>query len=176
MKQTGIAVLMISFCAAGAYAQEIPVKMMFSGTNVATTINLLANTVTDEQHSAGFGSLGQFTFRELHADGAASQPPVGCAGPFFGVLAGAGAFRFQDGSLLTVRVTDGAGCIDPVAGSARLTVTYEITGGTGRFQNATGSLWYTATMKPLLRNAANNPALLTLTGDIEGVIKGAPHQ
>ena len=42
--------------------------MTFSGTNVATTINLRPGTITDEHQSAGRGSLGAFTFRELHAD------------------------------------------------------------------------------------------------------------
>ena len=61
--------LTLNLGVAGVYAQERHVKMTFSGTNVATTINLQANTVTDETHLAGRGSLGPFTFRELHADG-----------------------------------------------------------------------------------------------------------
>ena len=71
--------LMLALGVAGAYAQHPHghVKMTFSGTNVATTINLQANTVTDEMHAAGKGSLGRFTFRELHADGIApSLPPA----------------------------------------------------------------------------------------------------
>ena len=86
--------LMLNLGVAGAYAQQKPVKMTFSGTNVATTINLQANTVTDETHLAGGGSLGPFTFRELHADGAAAAAPSGCTGPYFGVLKGAGVFQF----------------------------------------------------------------------------------
>ena len=62
--------------------------MKFSGTNVATTINLEPNTVTDEQHSAGTGTFGAFTFRELHADGASTQPPpIASAHLFRGVRA-----------------------------------------------------------------------------------------
>ena len=75
--------LMLNLGVAGAYAQQKHVKMTFSGSNVAMPINLQANTVTDETHLAGVGSLGPFTFRELHADGAASAPPDGCLGPFF---------------------------------------------------------------------------------------------
>ena len=45
--------LMLNLGVAGAYAQQRPVKMTFSGTNVATTINLQPNTVTDETHLAG---------------------------------------------------------------------------------------------------------------------------
>jgi hypothetical protein len=87
-------------------------------------------------------------------------------------VAGAGVFRFQDGSLLTVRITDGNGCVNLAVGAARLTVTYLITGGTGRFKDASGNITYTATMVPILRNDSNLPALLTLTGELEGTVFG----
>jgi hypothetical protein len=173
MKHTAIMALMLNLGIASVYAQERPVKMTFSGTNVATTINLQPNTITDEQHSAGNGTFGAFTFRELHADGPAPQPPSGCSGPNFAVVAGAGVFRFQDGSLLIVTVKDGSGCINLGVGTAMI-VSYQITGGTGRFEGASGALTYTATMKPILFNASNRPALLTLTGEIEGTISGQP--
>jgi hypothetical protein len=166
--------LMLNLGVAGAYAQQKHVKMTFSGTNVATTINLQANTVTDETHLAGRGSLGRFTFRELHADGAAPQPPTGgCLGPSFGVVKGAGVFRFQDGSLLIVTVVDGSGCVNPAAGKAALVVNYQITGGTGRLTGASGNLTMKATLMAVLRNASNAPALLTNTGKFEGTIFGA---
>jgi hypothetical protein len=165
--------LMLNLGVAGAYAQQKHVKMTFSGTNLATAINLRANTVTDETHLAGRGSLGRFTFRELHADGAAAQPPAGCVGPNFAVLAGAGVFRFQDGSLLVVTVMDGSACINLAAGNAAITVNYQISGGTGRFTGASGNLKMTATLAVVLRNASNAPALLTNTGKFEGLIFGA---
>ena len=164
--------LMLALGVAGADAQQEPghVKMTFSGTNVATTINLQANTVTDEMHAGGKGSLGRFTFRELHADGTAPQAPAGCTGPFFGVLKGAGVFRFQDGSLLIVTVKDGSGCVNLVERFSALIVNYQITGGTGRFANASGELTMTATQTPVLRNATNAPALLPIAGQFEGTI------
>jgi hypothetical protein len=162
--------LMLDLGVAGAYAQHRHVKMTFSGTNVATTINLQANTVTDEMHAAGKGSLGRFTFRELHADGIAPQPPAGCTGPFFGVLKGAGVFRFQDGSLLIVTVKDGSGCVNLLERFAALIVNYQIDGGTGRFANASGELTMTANQTPVLRNATNAPALLPIAGQFEGTI------
>jgi hypothetical protein len=178
MKHIATVALMLNLGVAGVYAQkrpvkhDRPVKMTFSGSNVATTINLLPGTVTDEQIVAGNGTLGPFTFRELHADGPSPQPSSSCSGPYFLVVAGAGVFRFQDGSLLTVRITDGNGCVNLAVGAARLTVTYLITGGHGRFKDASGNITYTATMVPILRNDSNAPALLTLTGEIEGTVFG----
>ena len=174
MKHKATISLMLNLGVAGVYAQERPVKMTFSGTNVATMINLQPNTVTDEQHSAGNGTFGEFTFRELHADGPAPQPPSGCSGPNFAVVAGAGVFRFQDGSLLIVTVKDGSGCVNLTAGHADLIVNYQITGGTGRFEGASGALTMTYKHRAVLRNAANAPALLALTGEIEGTVSGRP--
>ena len=162
--------LMLNLGVAGAYAQQKHVKMTFSGTNVATMISLKANTITDETHLAGRGSLGRFTFRELHADGAAPQPSV-CPGPSFAVVKGTGVFRFQDGSLLIVTVVDGSGCVNP--GKAALVVNYQISGGTGRFTDAKGNLTLSATLMAVLRNASNAPALLTNAGKFEGTIFGA---
>jgi hypothetical protein len=164
--------LMFDLGVARAHAQHRQghVEMTFSGTSVATTINLQANTVTDEMQAAGKSSLGRFTFRELHADGIAPQPPAGCTGPSFGVLKGAGVFRFEDGSLLIVTLKDGSGCINLVERTSALLVNYQINGGTGRFANASGDLTMTATQTPVLRNAANAPALLPITGQLEGTI------
>src|SRR5713226_920753 len=145
VKHITTVVLMLNLGVGGVYEQEIPVKMTCSGTNVATTINLQPNTVTDEHHSAGDGTFGPFTFRELHADLSPSpQPPPGCSGPNFAIVAGAGVFRFQDGSFLIVTIMNGSGCINPAAGTA-ITVQYQITGGTGRFEGASGTLNFTAT-------------------------------
>ena len=160
----------------GAQADEPrSVRMKFSGTNVATSINLRPNTVTDETHLTGDGSLGAFTFRELHADGASPQPPPGCSGPNFAVVAGAGVFTFDDGSLLVVTVADGSACIDLAAGNAAITVNYQITGGTKRFREASGELTMSGTLMVVLRNASNAPQLLTNTGRIKGKIFGVKH-
>ena len=156
-------------------AQSKPVKMKFSGTAVATTLSLLPGTVTDEDHLEGNGTGGSFTFRQLRTDGPAAQPPIGCTSSrFFLVVAGAGVFRFQDGSLLIVRIAEGSGCIDLTAGNTQLTVVYEITGGTKRFSGASGDLTLKATFTPVFRNPSTNaPVLLTLTGEFEGTILGA---
>jgi hypothetical protein len=174
MKNITTVAMMLNFGVAGVYAQEIPVKMKFSGTNVATTITLQPNTVTDEHQSAGDGTFGPFTFRELHADGTPAQPPSDCSGPNFAILSGGGVFRFQDGSLMTVTVMNGSGCINPAAGTSALTVQYQITGGTGRLEGASGNLTFKSTQILVLRSAANAPTLLMFTGDIEGKVSRQP--
>lgn len=177
MKHIAIAALMLSIGAASVNAHEQPVKMRFSGTNVVTTITLRPNTVTDEMHSEGTGTYGRFTFRELHADGAATQPPNNCFSPrYFAVVAGGGAFTFRDGSLLTVTVMEGSGCIDAAAGTSVFIVKYQVTGGTGRFEGASGELTLTATQRLVFRNAANAPALLFLSGEIEGTVTEQPDE
>jgi len=175
MKHIATVALILNLGVAGLYAQERRVKMRFSGTNVATTINLQPNTVTDELHAGGDGTFGPFTFRELHADlSPAPQPPPGCSGPNFAVAAGAGVFRFQDGSLLVVTVTNGSGCIDLTAQVANITVQYQITGGTGRFEGTSGTMNVTWAHRAVLRSAANAPTLLVLTGEVEGTVSEQP--
>jgi hypothetical protein len=105
---------MLSLGVAGIYAQQNPVRMTFSGSKVATSINLGPNTRTDEVHLAGNGALGPFTFRGLRTD-ETSYTLGSCGsgfGPNFRLVAGAGVFRIQDGSLLTVNLTKGALCVD----------------------------------------------------------------
>jgi hypothetical protein len=152
--------------------------MTFSGTVVPTTINVQPDTNTDEVNLAGSGAQGQFTYRELHADTASPQFSPTCSGPnhlFFQTVAGGGVFRFQDGSLLTVRITGGTLCIDFTALSAQVTETYLITGGTGRFKGAKGNLTSTATwtVVALVSEPSNSAQLLTSTGEFNGMIVGA---
>ena len=53
MKYMATVALMLTLGVTGVYAQdERPVKMTFSGTNVATTINLRPGTITNEHQSA----------------------------------------------------------------------------------------------------------------------------
>src|ERR1700730_15097600 len=180
MKHIATLALMLNLGVAAIYAQQRPVKMTASGTIMATTINLQPNTNTDEQNLAGNGTLGPFTFRELHADPASPQPSRTCspgnAPPrlYFPNVAGGGVFRFQDGSLLTVGVTAGSSlCIDLTALVGHLTTNYQITGGTGRFKGASGTLTLTATLIAVLFNASGGVVLGTDTGEFEGTVSGA---
>ena len=167
--------LMLNLGVAGVYAQQKHVKMTFSGTLEVSTLNLQPDTNTDAEDLAGDGTLGSFTFRELHADVAVPQPSSTCSGPTrisFPTVSGGGVFRFQDGSLLTVKITEGAICIDFAAGMAHLTENYQITGGTKRLKGASGTLTMTATLTPVLFNASNAVVLATNTGKFEGTVFG----
>jgi hypothetical protein len=170
-----LAPLMLNLGVAAVYAQEKHVKMSFSGTLEVSAISLQPDTNTDGENVAGDGTLGPFTFRELHADVAVPQASSTCSGPtriYFPTVSGGGVFRFQDGSLLTVNIMDGAICIDFAAGMARLTETYQITGGTRRLKGASGTLTMTATLTPALFNSSNSVVLATNTGKFEGTIFG----
>ena len=174
MKHTATLALMLTLGVAGAYAQQIPVNMTFSGDGTPSVIDLKQpNTNTSEENIAGGGPLGPFSFRLVRASTAAPQPSATCAGPtkvFFQSVAGAGLFRFFDGSLLMVNLTDGGDCIDFAANEAHCTLTLQVTGGTGRFQGATGVLTLTETATPILADASSNPVFFTETGEFKGTI------
>jgi hypothetical protein len=178
MKHIAKVALMLNLGVAGVYAQPGPVTMTFSGTAGASAINLQQpNTSTVEENVAGNGALGPFTFRNVSAEATSpfSQPPSTCSGPthlYFLRVAGAGIFRFQDGSLLKVTLTQGGDCIDLVAVEGHCTLTLQITGGTGRFQGATGVLTYTETAVPVLPDVSGNPVFFTETGEITGTVSG----
>jgi hypothetical protein len=174
MKYITAMALMLNLGVASVYAQQRSVNMTFSGTNVGTTINLLPGTVTDELILAGDGTLGPFTYRELHADSLSPEPSSTCPGIYIPNKGGAGVFRFQDGSLLMAVLNPGAAlCIGLT--EAHFTGTYMITGGTGRFKGATGALTVTSTVLPVLFGASG-PVLLTNTGEFTGTVSGVARE
>ena len=148
-----------------------PVTMTWSGTNVSNSqIILLPGFPTGESTEAGHSSLGAFNHQELSAGG----PPSGtCGGPnliYFPSMAGAGVYRFQDGSLLTTKIEQGSVCVDVTIPQGHVTVTYQITGGTGRFKNASGTLMMAATAAPVLFDAMDSPVFYTASGETTGTI------
>jgi hypothetical protein len=168
-------VLMLNLGVASVYSEEHSVKMVFSGTGAPSTVNLqLPNTNTSEENLAGNGTLGPFTFRTIRASAASPQPSSTCSGPnqlYFPSVSGAGVFRFPDGSLLKVNVTQGGDCIGFAALEARCTFTYQITGGTGRFKEVSGVLTLTETDLPVLPDALHNPVFAD-TGKFTGTVSG----
>ena len=176
MKHIATMALMLNLGAASVYAHQKPVKMTFSGTAATSATNLQQpGTTNDEDNFAGNGTLGRFTLHIVRAVGAPSSPPTLARAQLSFIStepAGAGVFRFQDGSLLNVNLTQGSDCIDLVALEAHCTITFQITGGTGRFKNASGVLTFTETVKPVLADALNNPAFFAATGEFTGTVSG----
>jgi len=176
MKHIATLAVMLNLAVAGIYAQQRPLKMTLSGSKVPTTLDLGANTSTDEVQLAGNGTLGEFTFRGLRTDETIPQSFGTCgagSGPTFRVVAGGGAFRFQDGSLLTVAITGGSLCVDLDHLVGHLQETYQITGGTGRFESAKGNLVLTAILNALVYDKSNSAVFVTITGEADGTMLGA---
>lgn len=173
MKHLTTIALMLNLVTASVYAQQTSARMTFSGTAAASTIDLKQpNTNTNEENLAGSGILGSFTFRLVKASANLPQPSSTCSGLYFPNVAGAGIFRFQDGSLLTADLTQGFDCIDPVHVVAHCTLIFKINGGTGRFKNASGAITLTETAVPVLADASNNYVLFSETGEFTGMIFG----
>ena len=91
--------------------------------------------------------------------------------PSIRVVAGAGVFRFEDGSLLTVTVTEGVLCVDLDHGVGHLTETYQITGGTGRFTGASGAFQAEGILSAVMFSASDHPVLLTNAGELQGTVR-----
>ena len=93
-------------------------------------------------------------------------------------------FRFEDGSLLTVQLTEGTLCVDiadPAHPVGRQFETYQITGGTGRFKRCrrelrrNGQRVHPSTDNHqglVLRDSSGAPKFITFTGEFQGT---APH-
>ena len=167
---------MLTLGVATVYAQDsVSVKMTFSGISENSANNLLYPGTTspnDEDNFAGTGTLGSFTLRNVRA----LTPPLpsNTCDLYFMELDGGGIFRFQDGSLLYLQLTSGSDCISFATGLAHCTVNFQITGGTGRFKNASGALVLTETVATVLSDATpmQNPVLEAATGEITGTVYG----
>jgi len=175
MKQIGslttTAALMLGLGAASVYAQHVPLMLTFSGTAVSSAIDLQTGAAAAEYNIAGSGTLGPFTF---HGVEASSVPPGACPGtnhPY----AGAGVFRFEDGSLLMVNLTQGSDCLQftPTGPVAHCTRTFQITGGSGRLSKVSGgTIVLTETVLAVLFDASSNPVLFADTGSMTGTVSG----
>jgi hypothetical protein len=171
-----VAVLTLGVAAASA---QQSVKMKFSGTAANSVMNLQQpNTSDDEDNFAGTGTLGSFTLRNIRAISNSPTSSSTCSGPnnlYFTETAGAGIFRFEDGSLLYVQLTEGGDCIDLVTNEAQCALSFEISGGTGRFKNASGTLLFTETVVTVISDALHNPVYFAATGEFTGAVSGVTH-
>jgi hypothetical protein len=174
MKHIGTLALMLNIGAAGLYAQQQSVKMTFSGTAVPSAIILQAGVGTGEDSFAGKGTLGSFTYRDLETEAPAPQPAT-CSGPkklYSLRVVTTGVFGFKDGSLLMVNLMQGSDCVDLAAQQAHCTIIFKITGGTGRFQKASGILTFDETVRPVLADISGAPVFFASTGTFTGTVSG----
>jgi len=77
---------------------------------------------------------------------------------------------------LKVNMTQGTDCIDLAAQEGHCTLTFQITGGSGRFKDASGTLTLTETTVPVLADALNNPVFFAVTGEITGTVSGVSRE
>jgi len=175
-KHLAIVALILNLGVVAAHADDKPVKMTFSGTSAPSTINLQQpDTSNDGDNFAGQGTLGSFTVTNVRAIANSPGTSSTCSGSneiFLPELAGAGVFRFQDGSLLEVNLTQGGDCINLTTGEAHCSLRFQITGGTGRFQHASGVLRMTETVDTVAADALGNPVFFAATGGFTGTISG----
>jgi len=160
--------LMFGFSVATLYAEPTPLNLSFSGTEQSTTLNVQAGAGSSEWNIAGNGTLGPFTYRGVEAT---NVPPSACPGvahPY----AGGGVFRFEDGSLLMVNLTEGSDCLQftSTGPEAQCTRTYQITGGTGRFKNASGTIALAETVLAVVFNSSSKPIVFANFGNMTGTL------
>ena len=164
MKRIATFAAMLGFGAAAVYGQQGPVT--FSGTAGPSSVVLKNGVETSEYNLAGNGMFGAFTFRSLSASAFSQGPPPAGCNLYASVVAGAGVFRFADGSLLIVNSGTGTDCIQFTATGAvaHCIRIFKIAGGTGRFQYVPtgGSVMLDETILPVF---PDNPlALGAVTG------------
>lgn len=180
VKDLATLALILNLGIAAAHADSKSVKMIFSGTNAPSAINLQQpGTNTSEDSFAGEGTLGSFTVRNVRAMENSLGTSSTCSGPnllFFVEPVGASVLRFQDGSLLEMNLTQGGDCIDLTTGLAHCTLTFQIIGGTGRFQHASGVLTMSETAGAVENDALGNPVFFVGTGEFTGKISGLPRE
>jgi hypothetical protein len=163
--------LMLNLGVASVNAQQLPVMLSFSGTEQSNTLNLQAGAVTSEINIAGSSTLGPFSY---HGVEASNVPPGSCPAinhPY----AGAGVFRFEDGSLLMVNLTQGSDCLQTTSTGpvGYCTRTFQITGRTGRLKEASGgTIVLTETVLAVLFDASKNPVLFATTGEMAAMLSG----
>ena len=180
MKLLATVALMLNFGVAAIHAQPGSVNITVSGTAANSTVETTPGTPASEYNLAGDGTLGPITFRVVSTSAANPGSSTTCSGPtklYFAIVAGAGVLRAWDGSLLTVNLTSGSDCIDLAANQALCTRIFQITGGTGRFKNASGSVTLTMTVVPVLADTTDNPVFFAVTGEVKGTaskVAGGP--
>ena len=157
-------------------AKEIPFKGDNAGTYLDTRIDLNndgspATWATWVEKS----SLGQASVQAIIEQVPVSSPTGACpAGQLETALVGGSIVNtfLQTQDQLFIQPTSRVACIDPVKGTISGHTTATITGGTGKFAGATGSVTYSFTASSLAAvfDPESNQGFGPFTGTIEGTL------
>lgn len=168
-------VILVFAAAGGIRAEEVEVNWTYSGSQIDTRVDVnFDGTTANEVHVWAKGAPGKASINgmfEIVVLGPTDECPYPLAGTQF--LYSTYVARFENGDLLFARATtaDG-GCIDPVTGTSTAVLHYNVVGGTGKYQGATGSYDDTATFIFLFQGTdpLNPVPFAALFGHAEGYI------
>jgi hypothetical protein len=154
--------------------EQLPFKATFGGTIVKTQFDTNGDGASANLNILeGNSNLGQFSLQVLDESVLAGPETCPNGHPGFSVtlVTGSSVFRFRrTGDLLFVRPMSQTTCFDPSTGvSFFRDAIGEVTGGTGRFANATGTLVGEGMSQVLLTDPAGN-FFAEQHGTIEGTI------
>lgn len=172
----GVALATISFGAPlDALSKEIHIRLKYSGSAISTHADPNGDGI-----NAGLGTvactsnLGRCTSQGV-GEAALAGPaicPNGNPGINLTLVPGTGhgLTRFErTGDLLFGEIVSETVCYDPSTGTQFKTGTSRVTGGTGRFEGATGQTEFEGVQRPLYVDANGN-GFAAQTGTIRGTI------
>ena len=127
----GLAVAAFAFAGAASAEHAVPFKGSFSGT---ATISGAVVSIAASGQATHLGRSSQTLVATL------TPGP----GPFCQTTVGTGVLTAANGDQIFVSAS-GTACVNPSTGVIHIAGTQTITGGTGRFQNASGTLTVSGT-------------------------------
>jgi len=137
-----MAVTVALAAAGGIAAEEVKVNWTYSGSQVDTVVDVnLDGTTANEIHVWAKGAPGKVAINGMY-EIVVLGPTEECPYPLVDthLLYSTYVARFESGDLLFARATSAeGGCIDPVTGTSTAVLHYDVVGGTGKYQGATGS-------------------------------------
>jgi hypothetical protein len=150
-----------------------PFQATFSGWSVAATMDVNADAISGFSTTvSGVGRFGRFQAHTVSETG----PVTGICGPTAVTLeftVWSNIQRFADGDLLYYSLDESQAskvCFDYVSGALSNEIHALISGGTGRFKNATGRVVLNATGDQTLADTAGNGVHSSVSGTVEGEI------
>jgi hypothetical protein len=175
--RAGVIALLIISSNPSAFAKTVTVNGSAEGTDLTSAFSFdgvapaLSIVSTGKDNIGGrFNSqnVGEYSFT---ADSCTA--PDGTAGTTSVPVQSAGVFNYKDGQIYTSGTAGaGTGCNSSTTGSFGLTQTVSVTGGSGEFANASGSITFTVVGKGLAA-PGSPPGALGLFGAFRYTTSGS---